>query len=400
MSESFIARQPIFDRRLKLFAYELLFRSGRENFFKADREINDEVIVNSTMLFDVQSLVGDAVAFFNVDAAALQREVPRLLSPQHVVLEILESVEPTAEFVGCCAALAAGGYVFALDDFLDEPKWQPLIPIVHYLKVDFRGADADLRARIAAKYLPFGIHLLAEKVETEAELAEAKKLGYSYFQGYFFCKPSVISTRGASAGQPASLQLLQAAGVAELDYPQIEEIFRQAPSLTYRLLRFLNSPALAIRVEIRNVRQAIGLLGEREFRRWIAIVALVAMAENKPSELVQTALVRACFCEALAPHLQLSQSAPDLFLMGLLSAADAMLDRPLAQVLAELCLSTEISSALLASQSRYGSVLKIALAYEHGDWNTVAAIAAAANCPEDHISRCFYQAIQRANLYA
>ena len=400
MPDRFIARQPIFDRRLRIFGYELLFRAGPENRFQPGRAVADDVVVNSTMLFDMQTLVGHAVAFFNVDAAALQREVPKLLSPHKVVIEILETVDPTPEIIEICRRLAASHYVLALDDFLDEPKWAPLIPYVQFLKVDFRLADQRLRTKIADRYLSRGVHLLAEKIETEAELQQAKSLGYTYYQGYFFCKPSMLSGRDMPANRPVCLRLLQEASTPELDYAAIEELFRQDPSLTYRLLRFLNSPALALRAEIHNVRQAIGLLGDREFRRWIAIVALVTMADSKPPELIKTALTRAFFCEELSSPLHLRENAPDLFLMGLLSAADALLDRPMKQVLSELPLAPEICGALTGADTRFTDAFKITQAYEAGDWPALSSIASKAGCAESEVPERFLSAASRASALA
>jgi c-di-GMP-related signal transduction protein len=396
MTDRFMARQPIFDCKLNVYAYELLFRSGPENVFRPGQACADDVIVNSTMLLDMQQLVGNALAFINVDGSALLREAPRLLSPKKVVLEILETVEPTREVLDACRALASDRFVLALDDFLDEPKWQPIIPLVRFLKVDFRAANAELRRTIAQRYLPKGIHVLAEKVETEAELQEARSLGYTFYQGYFFCKPSMISTKDIPAGQTACLRLLEKCGAAELDYDAIESIFRQEPSLTYRLLRFLNSPALSLRSEIHNVRQAISLLGEREFRRWVAIVALVMLAGNKPPELIRTALTRAYFSEELARPLGLSGSSSDLFLMGLLSTADALLDRPMSQVLSELSLSTEIHSALNGGGSVFDGVYGTLLAYEKGDWSRLSAIAKTSGYSEAKVPECFLAAAARA----
>lgn len=396
MIERFIARQPIFDSQLKVFAYELLFRSGPDNIFRPKESCADEVIVNSTMLLDMQQLVGRALAFINLDAPALLREAPRLLSPGKVVLEILETVDPTPDVVAACRALAADQYVLALDDFLDEPKWQPLIPAVRFLKVDFRAADRELRRSIARRYIPKGIHLLAEKVETEAELLEARDCGYTFFQGYFFCKPSLHRRRDIPSGSTASLRLLQQCAAPELNYDAIEELFSGEPALTFRLLRFLNSPVLPLRAEIHNVRHAISLLGQREFRRWVAVVALVMAAGDKPAELVRTALTRAFFSEELARPLGLAASSSDLFLLGLLSAADGLLDRPLPQILSELSLAPEIREALDGGGSPFDDVYQTLLAYEHGDWAKLSQLAQSRGYAEDQIPGCFVAANKRA----
>ena len=394
--DRYIARQPIFDSKLNVFAYELLFRSGPENFFQPGESPADDVIVNSTMLLDMQQLVGSALAFINVDAASLSREAPLLLYPGKVVLEILETVEPSAEVVTACRALAANQYVLALDDFLDEPKWQPLIPCIRFLKVDFRSADYALRRSIAQRYAPKGILMLAEKVETESELREARDLGYSYFQGYFFCKPSMISGRDIPGRAATCLRLLEECAAPELDYKAIEKSFGEEPALTYRLLRFLNSPLLPLRCEIHDIRQAVSLLGEREFRRWVAIVALVMMAGNKPPELIRMALTRAYFCEELARPLALAKNASELFLMGLLSAADALLDRSMEQILSELSLSPEIRVALDGGGSKFEVVYQTLLAYERGNWGRLSELAKQSGYAEEQIPDCFVMASGRA----
>ncbi len=199
MHEKFIARQPIFDDNLKLFAYELLFRATGENVFRPYKEASGSVIVDSTMLFGLQPLTGHAKAFINLDLLALQRGTARLLPPDQVVIEILESIMPSPEVVQLCADLCNEGYTLALDDYVGDPKWEPLLPLVKFLKVDFQACNPPARAAIADRHRAKihrpnsangnSIHLLAEKVETNDDLLEARALGYSYFQGYFFCNP-------------------------------------------------------------------------------------------------------------------------------------------------------------------------------------------------------------------
>jgi len=177
-----------FDKRLRVYAYELLFRGGPQNFFQPRNHASSSVIADSLTLFDLETLTGKARAFINVDELALRLGAPRLLPADRIVVEILESVKPTDEIVGICRELRQDGYSLALDDFLGEPALQPLVDLAHYLKVDFTLLDADGAKRVADEYLGNGLSLLAEKVETQHDLDEARNLGYSYFQGYFFCR--------------------------------------------------------------------------------------------------------------------------------------------------------------------------------------------------------------------
>jgi len=228
MHEKFIARQPIFDKRLRVYAYELLFRGGPQNFFQPRNHAASSVIADSLTLFDLQTLTGHARAFINVDELALRLGAPRLLPADRIVVEILESVKPTDEIVGICRELRQDGYSLALDDFLGEPALQPLVDLAHYLKVDFTLLDADGRKRVAEEYLGNGLSLLAEKVETQNDLDEARNLGYCYFQGYFFCRPSMLETRDIPGNKLIQLQLLR--------------IFRATSSFSFSSLALLRLP--------------------------------------------------------------------------------------------------------------------------------------------------------------
>ena len=396
MHERFIARQPIFDKRLRVYAYELLFRGGPQNYFQPSKNATSSVIADSMTLFDLQTLTGHVRAFMNVDELALRLGAARLMPPDRIVVEILETVNPTDEIVKICRELRAAGYVLALDDFVDDPKMAPLVELAQFLKVDFQLLDEDARERIAKKYNNGRLSLLAEKVETERELAEARQLGFTYFQGYFFCKPSMIETREIPGNKLIQLQLLNAVAAPELDYAAIEQLLKREPSLLYRLLRYLNSPLLGLRSEINSVREALSLLGEQEFRRWVSIFAVVAMSSGKPPELVRTALTRAYFCEEFSSAAGLNEKKPSLFLMGLLSIADALLDKPIAEVLRTLPISEEVKTALVGGENRFRDVYELLLALERGEWPQLSARVERLGCDEEMIPDSYQAAIQKA----
>ena len=397
MYERFIARQPIFDKRLRVYAYELLFRGGPQNYFQPAANAATSVVADSITLFDLQHLTGSARAFINVDELALRLGAPRFLPPDRVVVEILETVTPSVEIVAICRELRAAGYILALDDFVDDPGLAPLIEFARFLKVDFQLLDASGRERIVRKYANNGLELLAEKVETEEELAEARALGYSYFQGYFFCKPSMIQTREIPSNKLLQLQLLNAVAAAELNYAVIENLLKREPSLLYRLLRYLNSPLLGLRAEIHSVRQALTLLGEQEFRRWVSVFAVVSMSSGKPPELIRTALTRAYFCEDFSGPAGLGEKKSSLFLMGLLSIADALLDKPIAEVLGALPIAQEVKSALIGDENRLRDVYDLLLALERAEWRQLSAAASKLGCPEEKIPDSYQAAIKKAS---
>ena len=397
MHEKFIARQPIFDQRLRVYAYELFFRGGPQNFFQPSKNATASVIADSITLFDLQMLTGHSRAFVNVDELALRLGAPRLLPPDRIVVEILETVPPTVEIVKICADLRAAGYLLALDDFMDAPEMQPLVDLAHFLKVDFKLMDSDARARLAAKYRDRKLSLLAEKVETAKELEEARSLGYSYFQGYFFCKPAMIETREIPGNKLIQLQLLNAVAAPELDYAAIEGLLKQDPSLLYRLLRYLNSPVLGLRAEVHSVRQALTLLGENEFRRWVSIFAIIAMSSGKPPELIRTALTRGYFCEEFSSSAGLVGHSSSLFLMGLLSITDALLDKPIQEVLDSLPIAQDVKTALCGGENRFRDVYDLLMAMERAEWPQLSSFAGRLGCPEDKVPASYQAAIQRAS---
>lgn len=396
MHERFIARQPIFDQRLQVFAYELLFRGGPQNSFKPYANASSSVIADSITLFDLQMLTGQARAFVNLDELALRLGAARLLPAERIVVEILETVRPTQEVVGLCRGLCEAGYQLALDDFMDQPEMGPLVELAQYLKIDFTLMNREERERVATKYRGNKVALLAEKVETQDDLDAARHLGFRYFQGYFFCKPAMLKTREIPGNKLAQLQLLSAVAGAELDSNGIEELLKQEPSLLYRLLRYLNSPILGLETEIHNIREALILLGEREFRRWLSIFAVIALSSEKPPELIRTALTRAYFCEEISRSAGLQEQSASLFLMGLLSISDALLDKPMREVLAQLPVRPDIKTALCGGQNRFREVYEVLLSMERAEWKELGEHAKLLGEIEERVPESYQTAIQKA----
>ncbi|HWZ98909.1 MAG TPA: HDOD domain-containing protein [Candidatus Dormibacteraeota bacterium] len=398
MADKFIARQPIFDDGLKVFAYELLFRASAENRFEPNPLASQSVIVDSTMVFDLERLLGPAKAFVNVDEKALLAEAPKLLDPKRVVLELLESVNPSSEVIEACRELRRQGYELALDDFVGGDKWLPLIPLVNFLKVDYRECGEATQREIAEQYRPRGISLLAEKVETEAEVERSKRLGYTYFQGFFFCRPTMMTDHDIPAEKTVCVRLLREVAAPEMNVTTVEALLRQDPSLTYKLLRYLNSPLLGRSGEVRDIPRAVRLLGEKEFRRWVSLVAVVALATGKPIELARMAVLRGYFCEQLAEAGGRAAEGSELFLMGLLSVADALLDRPMERVLEDLPLSEKIAGALRGDESEFRGVYDLMIAYERGTWNAVSKSARRIGMEEAVLPECYLRATEKAAI--
>ncbi len=379
----FIARQPILDAEQKVFGYELLYRSGPENFFPgidADAA-SSQTIHDSLATFGLDLLAPRKLAFVNVARRVLTEHLYSILPKQRVVLELLETVKPDAEVVEACQELKRSGYLLALDDYVEDAAYAPLIELADFIKVDFLTTSSTKRQDLMTRY-GSRLHLLAEKVETAEDFREGLRLGFEYFQGFYFCLPEMISRKKIPAFKLNYLQLIQAVSRPELDFDRLEQIIKGDVSLSVRLLRLLNSAAFGYKGRVRSVKGALTLLGEQPVKKWATMLAIGELGEDKPAELVVTCLVRARMCELLAPSASLAGHAHDLFLVGLLSLVDALVGRPLAELVREMALSEEIQAGILDDESRLGRVRALVLAQEQGDWQQISALATQLGVPE------------------
>jgi c-di-GMP-related signal transduction protein len=390
----YLARQPILNRSRELFAYELLFRSSLQNSCEGlNLEVASTSVLDTSFLIGFEKVTAGRPMFINCPRDFLLRDYILLFPPKSVVVEILETVVPDQEIVETCRRLKQAGYTIALDDFVDSPDWAPLVVLADIIKVDFRLTDRAKQRALMSRYAGKNIRMLAEKVETQEEFAAGMYMGYSLFQGYFFCRPEMMQHRNIPSSKLSYLELLRAATAPEFDVKELALKIKHEPSLTFRLLRYLNSAAFGLRTEVHSVAHALSLLGERELRKWIAVVSVGVLADGKPDELMVVPLVRGRFCELLAPLAGMPGHASDLFLMGLLSVMDAILDKPLDSILAELPVRREIKEALQAQKGLYWQLLEIAIAHERADWEKVGVLVSETGMNEEEVSSLYVSAV-------
>jgi EAL and modified HD-GYP domain-containing signal transduction protein len=391
----FVARQPIFDRTLRVIGYELLFRDGITNHFTAsDVDAACRTTLDSSWLMGLDVLCAGALAFVNCTREALLAGYPTLLPPHATVVEILENVSPAPEIFYVCRDLKRAGYLIALDDFVPNDSREPLVQVVDMIKLELPATPRKYWRQLVDRYEKQGVRMLAEKVETHDEFLATQDAGFTYFQGYFFQQPVTLSTTEVPASEFNYLRMLQAAFRPVLDWDVLESLVKQEPSLCYRLLRYLNSPAFGLLNEIRSVRHALTILGEREIRKWISVVATLAMGSRKPGELVQTALLRGHFCELISR--QLHQRTSDAFLLGLLSLMDAILGVPLSEVLRRVSVDNKIKEALLHEPSPLLPVYELVLAHENANWEECRRIAEGLKLQEAELGELYLESIQWA----
>jgi c-di-GMP-related signal transduction protein len=390
----YVARQPILTVEERVFGYELLFRDGIVDYFSsADSDAASRSTLDASLLLGLDVLCDGRRAFINCTRDLLLNDYITLLPSDRVVAEILETVPADEEVIAACRRLKTAGYMIALDDFvLGDPR-EPLTGLADIIKIDMRQSSLADSAAIFQQSEE-QCRLLAEKVETREEFLATQKAGFTYFQGYFFRRPELMLAREIPANRINYLRLLKAVSRAELDPQELENAIKGEASLCYRLLRYLNSPVFGFPAEIRSVRHALVMLGEREVRRWVRLAATLVAGQSRTSDLLLSALVRARFCELIAPSLHPADA--DLFLVGLLSLMDAILGLPMGLVLEGIALDRATRAVLLGESSPLSPIYELMLAQENAQWEKVAQLSDRLRLRGSFVAECHWQAMQWA----
>ena len=387
----YVARQPILDLRGRVHGYELLFRAGPEAVFRGDGDFATRTMLDNSVLFGMDKMTGGLPAFVNCTAQALTERLVDVLPPSMTVLEILETIDPTPAVIGACRKLKETGFRLALDDFTWSPKWEPLVALADYIKVDFMLLDASAREQLRRKLKNAAVALIAEKIETQEDYKQACKEGFTYFQGYYFCRPVLMKGRRIPANRLFHIRLLELLRHDPMDLREVGKLVKLDASLAYRLLRLVNSPMCAVRQEVRSIEAALVAVGEDAFRR-IATVAIGSeLNANRPPEILRMAFVRGRFCEVAATLCALDPT--EQYLLGVFSLLPTMLEVSMAELAPALPLREKIREALTGVLSRDGSLLMWAERYEHGDWVRCDAIAQSYGLNQEELVRCFQEAV-------
>jgi Predicted signal transduction protein containing EAL and modified HD-GYP domains len=379
----FIGRQPILDREQRMFAYELLFRSGRQNF----AQVSDDTAATATVLshaiteLGLEAALGPYLGFINLDARMLMSEVLEMLPRDKFVLEVLETVDLTPPVIARCRALKDLGFTLALDDFVSlEDQHRPLLEMADIVKVELMGmSEADLAATVKA-LRQWPVKLLAEKVDNEAQVKHCLALGFELFQGYYFAKPTIIAGKKLSHSE-LTLNRLLGLILEDADTGELEAIFKPEPGLTLNLMRLTNSAACGVRQKITSVRHAITVLGRRQLQRWLQLLvyADAAPGDQLASPLMQLAATRGRFLELLAGEVQGGgrELEDQAFMTGIMSLMPALLHVPIGEIVASLNVAQEVREALENRGGLLGRMLQLAEAEEAGDAPACAGLIAA-----------------------
>jgi EAL and modified HD-GYP domain-containing signal transduction protein len=370
----YVARQAILNRNKELYAYELLFRDSLENTFPNinGNEATAKLIDGLEFNLGLHSLTEGSLAFINFTHDSLIQGYPLLLPCEQIVVEILETVKPGKKLLTACVDLQEKGYTIALDDYQHDPIWWNFFPYIDIIKIDYSLTSKAQFKEILATLVPFPhIKLLAEKIETYEEYHHALDIGCEYFQGYFFSKPEVIKTVAFTPSQLSVINLMAEANKVEPEITAIVSIFEGDVNLSFKLLRYSQSPIFKRTVAIETIKQAVVVLGMQELKRFVSLLFSAQFSQDKPQALTAMALVRARFCELVVQSVTPSNSQSSGFLTGLLSLLDAMVDGDIKELMGKLPLSLEIKQAIVNLVGKSADILKLCELYENAEWKNI-----------------------------
>ncbi|WP_394136168.1 EAL and HDOD domain-containing protein [Aliivibrio fischeri] len=372
---AYVARQPILNRKKQTIGYELLFRDGASNAFP-DMEANQatcRLLVENFMATGNNPALESPRSFINFPQESLISLVPTAFPKKKIVIEVLETCTPNDELFSAIKHLHRMGYVIALDDFSLEPEWDRFLPYSHIVKLDIMQLGLERACAYVKQRKRQGCkrHYLAERVETNEEFQQALDVGFHFFQGYFFSKPEIIKNRVVKPEELLTVQLFQEVCREEVDFTRIEQLISQDVSLSYQLLKFVNTAAVRLENPISSFKQALVYLGEEQIKMFVTLIATAHAAINKPKELYKQSLVKGRFCELMIYRCQNGTPGQQAFIVGLFSLLDALLDKKLDDVLVQLSLSSDIEKAILIREGLLGSMLELYENIDTGNWENI-----------------------------
>jgi EAL and modified HD-GYP domain-containing signal transduction protein len=385
--EPFTTLVPIFDRLLKVYGYDLAFRSGFEAHFR--EMVRDQVDGDLWSALGFDEVVGLTRAHIIFPPDLVAGELPVLFPAETLIVGL--SCDPAGDeaLILACRHLKEVGYELAMDGFRAKHLASAFLDFGDIVRVDTTAASPEEQQRICRELPDRGIRALAVNVNTPEQFDAARDAGFWYFQGDFFRCPVFQPDRQIPTSKLQYLELLNAVNRLELAYDNLEELIKQDVAMTYRLLRFINSAWYGLRRSVSSIRHALVLLGPAQVRVWASMLVLKDMGSGKPNELFRRCLIRGRMAELVAPSVGMESRASELFLMGMFSLADALTDIPIEKVLEALPLSQDVKLALRGNAGDFGLIYEMVASYELGLWETFSRSAAAIELDEDVVPGIF-----------
>lgn len=404
MSEApqiFLGRQPILDRSQSIVAYELLFRSGQT----ASANVSDDVAATANVIshafteLGVSTVLGKHKGFINFSSDLLLSDIIELLPRDKVVIELLETITVTPQIIARCQELKAMGFTLALDDYTSEdPQFDILFDLVDVIKIDYPLVDKQALPAIVKRLKKKQLKLLAEKIDDRAQADLCMALGFDLYQGYFYAKPVILT---GTRTDPSKLNLLRLLGLVlgDAETGEIEQVFKHDPSLTFKMLKLVNSVGMGLAQRINSLQHAIVVLGRRQLQRWIQLLMFVPNSGETENPLLQLAAIRGKLMEQLA----LDQAPRDrdyhdrAFITGILSLLDTLLGMPLAEIVEQINLAPDVKSALLERHGMLGELLDLVEKLEANDFTTAGELLQCSGLDVDQLLQAQMEAMRWAN---
>jgi len=386
-----VARQPILDLQSRVHGYELLFWNGRDATIGKDSNLTTRATLDNAVIIGLEELSRGLPAFVNCTAESLTEEWVRVLPPRMTVLELPSWPEPAPSLIAAAGKLKASGFRLALTDFIGRPECRPLVEMADYVKVNIAYVGAAERSNILRQLEGSQVRAVAQSVETQEQYGQACKEGFELFQGYYFCRPEPLKHHKIPGNRLVHLEILEDLQNQPVDLQRMSQLVMCDASLTYRLLRLVNSPVCAMRQEITSIQSALMLVGEATFRR-IAMLAIAGdFNAQQPPEILRMAFERARFCELAASYCGLNPS--EQYLIGMVSLFPAMLRILMEDLVRLLPLREKAQEALLGRETAEGVLLHWIVCHEHGDWKACDAIIRANGLQTEQVMRCHTEAV-------
>lgn len=394
-NQIFIGRQPIMDVKQNIVGYELLFRHSADAdsaVFEDGLKACSNVLVNTMGDMDVQWLLGDKLAFINVDEAMLMSEFIELMPPQRTVLEILRSVVAGEAVVERCKELSKLGYKIALDNPQLSAQLEPLTPLANFIKIDALSLNPQDARKLFQKYASPNIQMVAEKIETLEQFEAYKEIGFRRFQGFYFARPETFTAKVINPSFDSVLNLLNLV-TQDADNREIENGFKRDAALSFKLLRYINSVGFGLSCEIQSIQHALTILGRKQLYRWLTLLMVTAGENSTPPALMKTSITRGRLTELLGESYFEKHDRDNLFIVGVFSLLDAILKMPMEQVLEKIQLPENVSEALLSRGGVYGPFLQLTEACEGADSKRILELAELLQYDANKVNECHIAAL-------
>ena len=393
--QAFIGRQPIMDEKQQIIGYELFFRHSAEAesaVFEDEFKAYSSVLMNTIGGIDMQWLLGDKLAFINVNEEMLKSEFLELMPPKRTVLEILRTVTPSAETVERCQNLREQGFKISLDNPHLSAESSPLLPCADYIKIDIQSLNsADLQKAYNQLHVP-SVKMIAEKVESDSQFEDCKRIGFRLFQGFHFARPETFTAKVINASFDSVLNILNTVS-QDGEIKDIEAGFKKDTALSFKLLRYINSVGFGLSCEIQSINHALTILGRKQLYRWLTLLMVTAGENSTPPALMKTSITRGRLTELLGEGYFEKHDRDNLFIVGVFSLLDAILKMPMETVLEKIQLPETVSEALLTRSGIYGPFLQLTEACEDSDDKKILEIAELLQFDATKVNECHIAAL-------